>query len=142
MQCCLILIIFLLPLLACSPPSHSSIDTSRAIMIPLHIHLQEGFSRDTVRVSVNGREVFHERDITTRLLLGYAEVGGAVGRGAPAQFEVPVSEGAVEVEVSVPSQGTSRTITLQVTQETYLGVSIQQGGIMFTEPQSQPFVYM
>jgi hypothetical protein len=95
----------------------------------LQVDLQEGFANDLVIVRVNGTEVFRRAGVTTRLLLGYAEY-----------FQVQVQQGSLDVEIVVPSRNLSRSASVRVSQESYLGVSIQDGEIEFSE-RDEPFSY-
>jgi hypothetical protein len=87
-------------------------------MALLYIDLQEGFTDDTVIVRVNDAEVFRQENVETRLQIGLAE-----------SVEVTVAEGSVDVEVLVASRSLSKAIKVQVSAETYVGVSIVEGKI-------------
>jgi hypothetical protein len=82
-------------------------------MVSLVIDLQDGFSDDTVVIRVDGQEVFHKEGVNTDYSLGRAD-----------SVEIPVPEGCVNVEVTVPSRHLSGTIVLEVSATVYLGVSI------------------
>ncbi len=84
----------------------------------LYIDLQEGFTDDAVVVRVNGQEVFRREKVRTRLQLGLAE-----------SVEVTVAEGSADIEVVVVSRNLSKTMKVQVSAETYVGVSIVEGEI-------------
>jgi hypothetical protein len=126
-----IVVILLFSLAGCGPGAIQSTDVEEeAILAVLHIHLQEGFTGDTVVVQVNGREVFHKDGVQTKLLLGYADT-----------LEVQVPEASVNVEISVPSKNISETIIIERVSETpYLGVSIQAGKITYIK-SNKPFGY-
>jgi hypothetical protein len=100
----------------------------------LQVDIQDGFEDDLVVVRVNGTEVFREEGVTTKLLLGGTDFTSG---NAP---HVQVPEGSVDVEVLVPSKNLSRTISVQASQKTYLGVSIQAGKIHYIE-LDKPFGY-
>jgi hypothetical protein len=85
----------------------------------LSIHLQEGFRDDRVIVSVGGRVVF-DQAVTTHLMHGFAR-----------SFETPVPRGPIDVEVRVGSNGFANRITVDVLDQTYLGVAIREGVIEF-----------
>ena len=85
-------------------------------------------------VRVNGTEEFREEGVTTKPLLGGTDF---TSDNAP---RVQVSEGSVDVEVLVPSKNLSRTISIQASQNTYLGVSIQDGKIHYIKVD-KPFGY-
>jgi hypothetical protein len=80
--------------------------------------LQEGFVGDDVVVRAQGEEVFHKKDVTTRLQIEYAD-----------SFEVRVEGGEVKIEVLLPLKNLSETIMLQVPPIEYLGLSINEGRI-------------
>ncbi len=98
-------------------------------MRTLHIHLQDGFQNDHVQITVNGREVFNESDVTTMLLLGFA-----------AQLEVDVDRRDTIVEVAVSDRGLENSIELVVELETWLGLSLDAAGIT-TIVSDSPFTY-
>jgi hypothetical protein len=101
----------------------------RTTIATLQLDLQDGFADDLVVVRVNGIEVFRKEGVTTKLLLGYAD-----------SFQVRVPEGSVDVEVVVPSRNLSRTVSIRISQKSYLGVSIQDGKIEYLE-RNEPFPY-
>lgn len=84
----------------------------------LYIDLQEGFTDDAVVVRVNGQEVFRQEKVRTRLQLGLAE-----------SVEVTVAERSADIEVVVVSRNLSKAMKVQVSAETYVGVSIVDGEI-------------
>jgi hypothetical protein len=96
---------------------------------PLYIHLQEGFTNDLVIVRVNSTEVFRRPGVTTKLLLGYAEV-----------FETEVPDGETLVEVEVPTRNLSGATRVRGADTPYLGVSFDGDTIRFQE-SATPFGY-
>ena len=100
----------------------------------LKVDIQDGFEDDLVVVRVNGTEIFRGEGVTTKLLLGGTDF---TSNNAP---RVQVSEGSVDVEVLVPSKNLSRTISIQASQNTDLGVSIQDGKIHYIKVD-KPFGY-
>ena len=103
-------------------------------MAELQVDIQDGFEDDLVVVRVNGKEEFREDGVTTKRLLGGTDF---TSDNAP---RVQVPEGTVNVEVLVPSKNLSGTISVQASQNTYLGVSIQDGKIHYMEVD-KPFGY-
>lgn len=97
----------------------------------LHIALQEGFSADDVVVRFGGREVFHPTGVTTRTQIGLA-----------ATHEEQVPAGTVSVEVLLPARQAKLSQTLQVTQDTYLGVSVTPAGQIEHVVRHEPFGYV
>ena len=99
-------------------------------MTLLHIAFQEGFQDDTVQVRVDGREVTQMEHVTTRTQIGLAD-----------SFEMDVQEGMMEVEVLVPSKALSKRITLPVSNAVYLGVSVDDRGLIHRVSE-EPFGYL
>lgn len=90
-------------------PSPSPIQAEQYL---LKIDLQEGFAQDSVRIMLNGELLAEETDVTTSLLLGFAttvetEAGGSV-----------------ELEVEVTNRGLSEIVMVDVSADTYLGISL------------------
>ena len=95
-------------------------------MARLTIHLQDGFANDSVVVRVNGNEVYRRDGVTTKLLLGRAEV-----------FPTEVPEGSAEVEVEVPTRGVQSSFRIEVTPKTHLGLVLTAHGIEhFVSPKA------
>jgi hypothetical protein len=82
-----------------------------------------------VIVRVNGTEVFRKEGVTTKLLLGYADF-----------FQAQIPEGSADVEIVVPSRDLSGSVSVRVSQEFYLGVSIRDRDIEFLA-RDEPFSY-
>lgn len=89
-------------------------------MVKLTIDLQAGFTNDTVIIQANNQEVFRKENVQTQLLLGYAD-----------SLEVEVPEGAVRIEIVMPSRNLSETIELQAASDTFLAVSVQEQRIIY-----------
>src|SRR6266542_5721498 len=88
------------------------------IMARLTIHLQDGFADDTVLVRVNGVEVYRKSGVTTKLLLGYADV-----------FDTAVPEGAAEIMIEVPSRDLRDAFIVPGAPKTHVGISIHANAI-------------
>jgi hypothetical protein len=99
-------------------------------MAVVSLALEEGFEGDTVIVKVNGRQVFERNGVSTRTQIGLAE-----------SFDVPVDEHDAVVEVQVPTRGASGSITHPVGDRLHVGVSVQQGDIVFRTSEG-PFGYV
>jgi hypothetical protein len=99
-------------------PSGSTGASERADLTRLRVDLQEGFQNDTVVVEVDGSEVLCKGGLSTNWSVGLADA-----------VETQVPRGVVNVKVSLPARGLSEMIALQVTQPTYLYVSIVGGKI-------------
>lgn len=98
-------------------------------MVTLAIDLQDGFEDDRVLVRVNGEEVFHKEQISTKLLLGLAD-----------SFETEVEKGPVSLEIRVETRDIVETVPLDVSADIYLGVSIVNGMLDYTV-SDKPFGY-
>jgi len=97
----------------------------------LHIALQEGFAGESVTIVVNAEEVFRKQDVKTRWQIGYADA-----------VEVQVPAGPVEVQIAVESRQAATTLMLQVTQPTYVGVSLTAEGTLTSRVSLTPFGYL
>jgi len=82
----------------------------------MRIDLQEGFNSDDVEVYVNGAKVRDWKDVTTKRMLGLA---------ASAEFEVP--DGALDIEVKVPTKNLAKTFSVASSDTPNLGISIHNG---------------
>jgi hypothetical protein len=98
-------------------------------MTTLGIDLQDGFVDDTVSVRIDGEEVFRKEHVRTKLILGLAD-----------SFKTEVEKGPVSVEISVETRDTAETISLYVSADTYLGVSVVDGRIKY-RISDEPFGY-
>jgi hypothetical protein len=96
----------------------------------LFIHLQEGFDNDLVVIKVNGTEKFRRKQVTTKLLLGYAEV-----------VELPVSETAAKVQISLPQKKLAQSIDLPQSADAHIAVSVVNNQITY-QVSDQPFGYL
>jgi hypothetical protein len=95
----------------------------------LTIDLQDGFYRDTVVLSVDGKEVFRKESVTTLQMLGYAESTKAL-----------VALGNHELKVFIPTRGLTDAVTVAIQDETFLGVSLRAAGIDIAVTR-EPFGY-
>ena len=98
-------------------------------MATLAIDLQEGFADDTIVLRVNGDELYRQEHVTTKMVLGYAD-----------SFETQVETGSISVEVIVGTKDIRETISLDVSGDTYLGISIVNGEIEYIV-LDEPFRY-
>jgi hypothetical protein len=98
-------------------------------MARLSIDLQDGFTDDTVVLHVGGKERFHKQHVSTKPVIGWAE-----------SFQTEVSSGRVNLRVTVPTQGIVKTIPLEVSSDTHLGLSIVNGELEHIV-SDQPFTY-
>jgi hypothetical protein len=99
-------------------------------MVTLGLDFQDGFRNDSIVVQIEGEEVYRSEDVTTQLLLGLAD-----------SFTTQVPRGTIQIEIDVPTRDLTRSISLEVDGETYLGVSILGGMLEITPPRDEPFPY-
>jgi hypothetical protein len=85
----------------------------------LTFHLQEGFNNDEVQVLSEGRMLFQRTAVTTKRLLGYADV-----------IEVQAAESVAGVVVRVPTHGLSYTFTLPPGGPLHIALSIEAGRVV------------
>ena len=96
----------------------------------LSVALEDGFEQDAVVVVVNGQQVFDSSDVSTRMQIGLAD-----------SFEVPIEAADAVIEVTVPSQGLTGRFETLVADRMHLGVSLQEGEIVF-RTSKEPFGYL
>lgn len=100
-------------------------------MAVLHVHLQDGFSGEPVRIRLDGKTVIENSAVTTRPQLGLAEI---------IPLELPA--GRHTLEVQVPAHTQAETITLQPGQELHLGLSLGPDGGLSLRISESPFGYV
>jgi hypothetical protein len=110
-----------------APPEDDAADSSNQHR--LFIDLQDGFKSDTVQIELNGLPIQELEGVTTSLLIGLA-----------GSIETQVSQGKATITVKVPTQEISASIDLEVTADTYLGISITLGVLHFIVSDT-PFGY-
>ena len=104
--------------------------TERGYMVTLSIDFQEGFANNTVVLHVNGDEVFRKEDVSTKLLLGKADA-----------LETMVETGQVVIEINIQTRDIAMTIPLEISADTYLGISVVNGRIEYVI-SDEPFGYL
>ncbi|MBI3880631.1 MAG: hypothetical protein HY301_11295 [Verrucomicrobia bacterium] len=97
----------------------------------LHIALQEGFAGDAVVLRINGREVFNQPAVKTRMQTGFA-----------AACEENVPAGACRAEICLPGRPLTESIDLSVACDTWLGVSLMPEGRLSRRISTEPFGYV
>jgi len=100
-------------------------------MNKLHIALQDGFRDDSVTITVDGRNVFDKKGVTTNLAISYADA-----------VDAPVSNPTASVEVSVSSRSRSANLTVNVAETQYLSVNLSEDGAPRLTPSKEMFHYM
>ncbi len=85
-------------------------------MPSMRFDLQEGFNNDVVEIYVNGAKVREWEAVTTKRMLGLA---------ASAEMDVP--DGALDIEVRVPTKNLAKTFSVESSDTPNLGISIHNG---------------
>ncbi len=116
---------------ACSPATGETRMPSDDETVMLAVHLHDGFDNDTVVLLLDGEEVFRKEQVTYSPLLGFAD----------ASFERQVNPGSIELQVDLPARDLSGNVDLELSSDTYIGVSVINGEIQFTSPSQEPFGY-
>jgi len=97
----------------------------------IHIDLQEGFENREVSLIIDGKLVFHEENVKTRLQIGLADSVHHDTNRSDAVIEIQIAPGNVRA-----------MIPLEVNKTPYLGVSLDAQGNIQARPSSEPFGYL
>jgi hypothetical protein len=101
-------------------------------MHALHVALQEGFAHDEVAVSIDGAQLYHEDDISTRQQFGLAQ-----------SFDAQVTAGTHALEIRLPRRSVLRRVqSLTVSRDTWLGISLRSDGRFDIRVSATPFGYL
>jgi hypothetical protein len=95
----------------------------------LRVDLQEGFSGEPVRITVNGRDEFQKDGVRTRTQIGRADA-----------FEVTLPAGPAHIEVH--ARGVTHQIAVSLSANLYIGVSITPDGTIVDKQSSHAFGYV
>jgi hypothetical protein len=95
------------------------------------IDLQEGFTGDTVTVRVNGKEIFHEAGVKTRLQSGFARIIPLESAHEAAAIEIRLAERKLAGKFDIDAPGS-----------VCVGVSVDPGGKFSHKVSAQPFGYV
>ena len=82
----------------------------------MQLDLQEGFNNDVVEIYVNGAKVLEKEGVTTKRMLGLAS-----------SSEIDVPDGALDIEIKVPTKNLSKTFSVDSSDIPNLGISIHNG---------------
>jgi hypothetical protein len=116
---------------ACNKNGDSGTATApRGNVSVLHVALQEGFDNDRVLISLNDKSIYDKAAVTTDLRIGRADA-----------VEVPLEEGALRLQVSLPDRDLSGSIVIRGKDTVYVGVSMSNGEMQFTVSH-EPFGYL
>jgi len=100
-------------------------------MTNLTIDLQDGFSKDKIVVSIAGRVIFQQENLSTRTQIGLA-----------ASFSTRVAGGLVTLNLLFPDRSDKpQTLTLTIHDDTYLGISLNAEGMIVSKTSNTPFMY-
>ncbi len=100
-------------------------------MTNLTIDLQDGFSKDKIVVSIAGRVIYQQENLSTRTQIGFA-----------GSFSTEVAEGLVTLSLLFPERSDKpQTLTLTIHDDTYLGVSLNAEGLVVSKTSNTPFMY-
>jgi hypothetical protein len=99
-------------------------------MVPLSIDLQDGFKDDSVIIRINDEVVFDQHKVTTKMLTGLA---GSINSD--------VQPGPVRININVETKRITGTISLVISEDTFLGISIINGKIVHLV-SGTPFGYL
>ena len=91
-------------------------------MARLTISLEEGFTGDTVAVSVNGTERYRRDGVKTKLQIGLAD-----------QFETDVPPGPAAIEVALPAKQITGRYDADAGADLFIGVSLENGALAFRQ---------
>jgi hypothetical protein len=86
------------------------------IMASIIIAFEEGFLNDIVIVRINGKEVFHKKNVKTDLRRGYA-----------GSFQLKNLSGHISIDFALPNRNISKTIFLDLHNTINLAVAIKNG---------------
>ena len=97
----------------------------------LHIELQEGFAGDEVIIRKDGRKIYHNPRVTTRLQISLAD-----------STSIPVGTPSVMVDVELPGKGKSKSISIDGPWPVYLGISLTPEGKIVCMLSQKPFFHL
>src|SRR5262245_4913696 len=106
-------------LAACITPARPTYD-EKTDMKTLHIDLQEGFQGHAVSVSVDGAVVYSKSSVTTDLSISRAD-----------GFDAQVASDKTRIDVHILPNGPNGFTEVDLTENSYLGVSVEGGKITF-----------
>ncbi len=99
-------------------------------MPTLKVDLQDGFAGKTVILRLNGKEVYRAEP-RTRTQIGLAD---------SRSFELPAQK--VTLDCDVPDAGVSKELVLDLNKNSFVGVSLENGGAVSFKVSNEPFGYL
>ena len=96
-------------------------------MATLEIYLQDGFADDTVLIHINGSEEYNKSGVSTDYSASLADF-----------VKIQTTNGSIQIQITVVSRKISKLIEFNISETTYLGVSIAEDGIHHESYKSRP----
>jgi len=96
----------------------------------LKVDFQEGFTGRTVILRINGKEVYRAEP-RTRTQIGLAD---------SRSFELPAQK--VTLDCDIPDAGVSKALVLDLNKNSFVGVSLENGGAVSFKVSNEPFGYL
>jgi hypothetical protein len=91
----------------------------------LRVKLRDGFSGDTVSITVNGREIYRKSGVSTDLTISYADA-----------VEIDVAEPVIKLEVSVEG-GQNKAKEIRVQDTPFVDVWVIEGKMELRESRDE-----
>lgn len=96
-------------------------------MIRLTIILEQGFKNDTVIIKLNEKEIFHKKNITTKLLIGMSE-----------SLQLNVQEGLVTFKISLPEKNIVKDFSAEILHPSVLKLTLENGELKYNIIEERP----
>lgn len=97
----------------------------------VHVHLQEGFEAEPVRVSIDDRVVLDDPAVRTKPQIGLAHT-----------LEADTTAEHIVVHVELDRRHTERRVEVDPQRTPWVGVSVGHNGEVLVRMQSEPFGYL
>ena len=91
----------------------------------LHVKLRDGFSNDSVTITVNGKNVYYKAGVTTDLTISFADA-----------IDISVEESTVKLAVAI-ERGQKEEKELRVQETPFIDVRIINGKLELWESQDE-----
>lgn len=93
-------------------------------MAILTVALEDGYADEPVEVRIDGRRAFRKEHVRTRTQISLAE-----------SFESTVPEGPILLEIDLPARNLSRSITVEVSERLFVGISVSGGDVQYRQSE-------
>lgn len=97
----------------------------------VHVHLQEGFEAEPVRVSIDDRVVLDAPQVRTKPQIGLAHT-----------LEADTTAAHIVVHIELGRRHTARRVEVDPLRTPWVGVSVGENGEVQVRTQSEPFGYL